>query len=205
MTCVYLILLVPLLNIRSIYTAIGQDDEVADYAATYVYYTVPFVYFYYLSTVYATFTSQQEVTWYGLATTVTGTVSHSLMILIFFVWLDLGYKGVMLATGLMFIFRFMANFLLTECRSEVRKHPDVYLFSKETVTNIWPLLRKSLASMLLSIWGWWAFDIFTLMATYIGATEAGSQTIMRSIGLLTFMMPAGFSGGCGILLGKSIG
>ncbi len=128
------------------------------------------------------------------------------MILIFYVWLDLGYKGVMLATGIMFVFRFLVNYLLIEFYCDkVSKHDDVYLFSRETVTNVWPLLRKSFASMLLSIWGWWAFDIFTLMATYIGATEAGAQTIMRSIGLMTFMMPAGFSGGCNIMVGKSIG
>lgn len=145
------------------------------------------------------------MTWYGLWATLTGTITHSIMILIFYVWLDMGYKGVMLSTGLMFIFRFAVNFLMTELRNDVRKHDDVYLFSRETVTNLTPLLRKSFASMLLSIWGWWAFDIFTLMATYIGATEAGAQTIMRSIGLLTFMMPAGFSGGCAIMIGKSIG
>ncbi len=59
-TCVYLILLVPLLNIRSIYSAIGQDDEVADYAATYVYYMLPAVYLNYVSTCSATYAFQQE-------------------------------------------------------------------------------------------------------------------------------------------------
>ena len=57
----------------------------------------------------------------------------------------------------------------------------------------------------MSVWGWWAFDIFTLMATYLGGTTAAAQTIMRSIGLLTFMLPVGFATGCGILVGKSIG
>ncbi len=44
--------MIPMLNIRAIYSAIGQDDEVADYAATYVYYTVPSVYFFLISVVY---------------------------------------------------------------------------------------------------------------------------------------------------------
>lgn len=147
----------------------------------------------------------QEVTWYGIWAMLAGTVSHSLMILIFYVWLDMGYKGVILATGFMFFFRFLVNFSMVTFRSEVRKHDDVYLFSRETTINIGPLLRKSLASLMLGVWGWWSFDIFTLMATYIGSTEAGAQTIMRSIGLLTFMMPAGFSGAAGIMIGKSIG
>lgn len=57
----------------------------------------------------------------------------------------------------------------------------------------------------MSVWGWWAFDIFTLMATYLGRTVTAAQTIMRSIGLLTFMFPVGFAAGCGILVGNSIG
>ena len=57
----------------------------------------------------------------------------------------------------------------------------------------------------MSVWGWWAFDIFTLMSTYLGGTVAAAQTIMRSIGLLTFMIPAGFAVACGILVGNSVG
>ena len=59
--------------------------------------------------------------------------------------------------------------------------------------------------MLMGIWGWWAFDIFTLMATYLGGPVTAAQTIMRSIGLLTYMLPVGFASGCGILVGNSIG
>lgn len=167
-TILYLILLVPLLFIRQIYTAMGQDDEMADYATQYVYYTIPFVYFYYISQIYGSFALSQEVSWYGLISTVTGTVCHAIMICTFYIWLDMGYKGVMLATGLMFFIRFLCNFALVELRNDVRKHDDVHLFSKETVTNLMPLVKKSFASMALGIWGWWSFDIFTLMATYMG-------------------------------------
>jgi len=80
----------------------------------------------------------------------------------------MGYEGVMLATGLMFFIRFLCNFLYVEMRNDVKKHDDVYLFSKETVTNLIPLFKKSLAAMSMSIWGWWSFDIFTLMATFMG-------------------------------------
>jgi len=111
----------------------------------------------------------------------------------------------MLATGFMFFVRFCVTFCLVTLRDDVRKHDDVYLFSWESCTNVMPLFRKSLASLALGVWGWWSFDIFTLMATYIGTTEAGAQTIMRSIGLLTFMMPVGFASGTAIMIGKSIG
>ena len=57
----------------------------------------------------------------------------------------------------------------------------------------------------MGVWGWWAFDIFTLMATYLGQNEVGAQTIMRSIGLMIFMLPIGFSIACGIFFGNSLG
>lgn len=117
----------------------------------------------------------------------------------------MSYQGVALSTGLMFFIRFATTFSLVNLRDDVKKHDDVYLFSMETVSNCGPLLRKSLAAMSMGVWGWWSFDILTLMATYISPAATGAQTIMRSIGILTFMLPVGFANGAAILIGKSAG
>jgi len=169
----YCILLIPIFFIGDIYAAIGQDPEIAAYAIQYVKYTIPFIIFNYISQIYAAFAISQEVAWYGLISMIVGTVTHAIMICIFFLWLDMGYQGVILATGLMFAFRASINVGMVELRNDLRKHSDVHLFSKETVTNLGPLFYKSLSSMSLGVWGWWSFDIFTLMATYIGPAAAG--------------------------------
>lgn len=57
----------------------------------------------------------------------------------------------------------------------------------------------------MGIWGSWAFDIFTLIASYLSVDQVSAQTIMRSLGMLTFTIPCGFSTACGILVGRSIG
>ena len=57
----------------------------------------------------------------------------------------------------------------------------------------------------MGIWGWWAFYIFTLIASYLSIDIISAQTIMISLGLMTFMIPVGFSVACGILVGRSIG
>lgn len=49
-------------------------------------------------------------------------------------------------------------------------YDDVHLFSRETTTNLGPLIKLSIQSMFMGIWGWWAFEIFTFMATYLGET-----------------------------------
>ena len=59
--------------------------------------------------------------------------------------------------------------------------------------------------MLMGVWGWWAFEIFTFMATYMGESQAAAQSIMRSLGLLTFMLPVGYSFAVGVLTGNAIG
>lgn len=74
----------------------------------------------------------------------------------------------------MYIVRFIANYSLVVCRDDVIKHDDVYLFSRETVTNLGPFVRKGFAAMSMGVWGWWSFDIFTLLATYISPAAAGA-------------------------------
>lgn len=57
----------------------------------------------------------------------------------------------------------------------------------------------------MNVWAWWAFDFFTLIASYFGPSMIAAQTILRSIGILTFMLPTGIQKGCGTLIGNSVG
>jgi Na+-driven multidrug efflux pump len=57
----------------------------------------------------------------------------------------------------------------------------------------------------MAVWGNWAFDIFTLIASYLSVDQVSAQTIMRSLGMFTFTIPCGFSTACGVLVGRSIG
>lgn len=57
----------------------------------------------------------------------------------------------------------------------------------------------------MGLWGWIAFDIFTLIASYLTINIVSAQTILRSLGLFTFMIPIGFSTAASILIGTNIG
>ena len=50
-----------------------------------------------------------------------------------------------------------------------------------------------------------ALNIFTLMSSYISIEAIAAQTIMRTLGLLTYMLPAGLSTTASTLIGNSIG
>ncbi len=57
----------------------------------------------------------------------------------------------------------------------------------------------------MGVWGWWAFDIFTLIASYLHAVVIAAQTILRSIGLITYMFPVGILQACATLVGNAVG
>ena len=43
------------------------------------------------------------------------------------------------------------------------------------------------------------------MASYLGVNDVAGQVILRSLGLLTFMIPLGIMFGSGIIIGNSLG
>lgn len=63
----------------------------------------------------------------------------------------------------------------------------------------------SLQSLSLGVWGWWAFDIFTIIASYMSVEAIAAQTVLRNIALLFFMIPVGISSSTNILVGNNIG
>lgn len=57
----------------------------------------------------------------------------------------------------------------------------------------------------MSVWFYWAIDIFTLMASYLSNDAIAAQTIMRSLCLFTYMLPIALSTTASTLIGISIG
>lgn len=69
---------------------------------------------------------------------------------------------------------------------------DVTLFSIETINNLGSLFYICLTACAMTVWTSWAFDILTLMASYLGPTLTAAQTIMRTVNMLSFTIPIGF-------------
>ena len=82
---------------------------------------------------------------------------------------------------------------------------DVYLFSRETVSNTGILWLQDFKSVAMSVWSFWAFEVFTIMASYLGVNDVAGQVILRSLGLITFMIPVGIMFGSSIIIGNSLG
>ena len=52
MTILYIILLIPVLSVQSIYLQLGIETELAKYAYDYVLGVTPYLYFYFIGLVY---------------------------------------------------------------------------------------------------------------------------------------------------------
>jgi len=78
---------------------------------------------------------------------------------------------------MVFVGRSIATQTFMACKKDsFTFYDDVKLFSRETTTNLGPLIKLCVQSMLMGVWGWWAFEIFTFMATYLGETQAAAQS-----------------------------
>lgn len=116
-----------------------------------------------------------------------------------------GFRAICISTAVMFSTRFFVNFGLIEYYGKFPKYDDIKLFSRQTTEGYEAQLKLGMESISMGVWGWWAFDIFTLIASYLAVTIVASQTILRSIGLITFMLPVGIASSCNTLVGNSVG
>lgn len=87
--------------------------------------------------------------------------------LLFLNVMNLGFTGLCIATNLVFVSRFLVVYFLIEKTQSLKNIYDVVLFSKETTVNLVYQFNLGLSGMIMAVWGWWAFDIFTLIASYL--------------------------------------
>ena len=131
---------------------------------------------------------------------VVSTILH--VIMVYFIYLfDWGWEGICIATSLQFVIRYFVSIAYLTRIKELKDVTDVRFFSKETTMKLGFQFRLGCFSLLMGVWGWWAFDIFTLIGSYLSVEIISGQTVMRSIGVFTFMVPIGFSAACSILVG----
>lgn len=138
---------------------------------------------------------------------ITGIASlvHLLLCMLFVYVFNWGFEGVAWATSIHFFVRFVVSWLCIKCNKQFRSSEHISLFSRNSMTNLNDQFSLGVMSTLMGVWGWWAFDAFTLVATYMSTEVVSAQTILRTMGQMTFMIPVGFSIANGILIGNYIG
>ena len=106
----------------------------------------------------------------------------------------LGWKmlGVAIASSLHFVVRFLVSYACVNLDSKL-KAGLIPLSDENSWKDLGEMAVLGGNSVLLKVMGWWAFDVFTQMAAFLDETELAGQTILRNIGLFTYMIPVGLS------------
>lgn len=137
---------------------------------------------------------------------ITATFVHiCLSILLVQSW-GMGILGVSIASSVQFMVRFLVTIGYIKFSGKFDDpSSQVGFFESDSMRHWKSQFFLSLQCMSLSVWSWWAMDIFTLIATYMPSKVMAGQHIMRNITLLTFMIPCGLMVSAGILTGNNIG
>jgi Na+-driven multidrug efflux pump len=93
--------------IRYIYTLIGQDPEISDYAAKYVWIVMPSIYFHINMMAAAQFAQNQKHTKVQFYALVISAFLHLGLVILFVHVFDWGFTGVAAATNILFLVRFI--------------------------------------------------------------------------------------------------
>lgn len=149
-TIIFCILLIPSAFAWQIFDYMGLDEKVVEYGTTYVWIITGVTYLSYVLEVNLVYAQCQQVTWYNFASSITGFYGLVFFALLFQKF-SMGYNGIVYANAIyFFINAVMANTLLM-VNNEVRQFDDCYLFSRETVSGLLPMLQKGLGGMSLGI------------------------------------------------------
>lgn len=53
------------------------------------------------------------------------------------------------------------------------------------------MIQVGYFSFINRVFAWWSFDVYTQLAAMLTDTDIAAQTILRIIGVFTFMVPIG--------------
>ena len=109
-----------------------------------------------------------RVTHYNLIARVVAALCHVFMVYFLCIVNGKGFVGVCWATAFMFFLRGALSYACVRYGGRFPLFSEVNLFTKETVSNLSPILSLDLKAVSMSIWSAWAFDLFTLIASYLG-------------------------------------
>lgn len=82
----------------------------------------------------------------------------------------------------------------------------ISMFHPDSKTDLYYTFKVGFYSFLHKCMGWWAFDVFTQLAATLGQSKfTAGQTILRNIGLFTYMIPVGLSAASAYIIGNLVG
>ena len=141
---------------------------------------------------------------YTFYSTLSASICHWIMAYYFAVNLDMKMTGVAIASSIHFVIRAVVSITCVRLDPDLKKCL-IPIMHEDSWKGLKDMFHLGCSSMLLKVMGWWAFDVFTQLAGFLDVQALAGQTILRNVGLFTYMIPVGFSQAINFLTGKYIG
>ena len=77
---------------------------------------------------------------------------------------DFKFLGIAIATSIHFVVRAFVGTVMVRYNNQFRKS-IIPLFSSESFKGMKEIFKLGFYSVMLKVMGWWAFDVFTILAT----------------------------------------
>lgn len=164
----------------------------------------PAVFLYHIGTAVLQYASSSGKTKYALYSNAIASFAHWAIAIGFFDKYEDKMTIIAIASSFQFFVRFLVAFVCVYTDKEIAEGL-IPLTDPESTKDLKEMLALGGNSILLRVMSWWAFDVFTQLASRLPAEYFAGQVILRSIGLFTYMIPVGLSVAANFLVGKFIG
>jgi MATE family multidrug resistance protein len=159
-----------LLFSEKILIAIGQDPSTAAVSQYYIYWLIPCTFFRGCVNLLKQFLNCCNLSYIPMISTIISNVLHLGWLCLFMIVFDMGISGIGLATLITFTTQASAMLIYANMVPELKE--ALYLAPSQDLFSGWgQYLAYSLPNVAMVCAEWWAFELITLMAGWVGVVE----------------------------------
>jgi len=180
----------------------GVDENVMQYVRTYIKIAIFFVFFDIQFNANFRYLNIAGKSYVNLILLLGTLLLHPVWCYLFIIYFDFGIQG---AAFSLLLSQFINAFLGYIYILWVKPIPgSIFFFRKESFKGWYEYLRISIPSAFLTCAEWWAFEILSIIAIWIGKLDYTVHILINSLYSLLVPLSIGFGMATTILIGKNI-
>lgn len=202
-SCIYLVMLIPFLNLTSILIAFGHRAEVASLAGEYVRGSLIGIIFFYYGDACRRFIMSQGILITPIFAVLITSLLHPIWVYFFYIYLDLKAMGQGLANSVSNIIIFILMFSIMKKYSV---QGSVHKFDRESFTGFREYFKIAVPALIMNCLDAWNGQIVNFCVGFLNdPVQEKGFTLLNSFSLILFMFPFGLSMSSSIIVGKYVG
>jgi len=162
--------MIPIFFFEHIFNLLVADVRIAYLAALYCKIVAPGMLLFFIGADYAFLAASMGVTHFGLVTNASASLFHYCCSYVLCKYYHWGMYGIAISTFLHFVVRLFVPIYLAQINEKTKKCL-IPLSDKDSWTGFPQIIKLAGVQIMVSVMGWWAFDVFTLLASLLRDTD----------------------------------